>query len=115
MTGLFSVGKYSLVSDQPSDSINRQKQVENQCSEALFLNIHENEQNSLPVDDLARQLVANEKAVAETLRKFRHLAEQALGLQLSPEPQHFLTLRDCAAQASLSDEPAYEAFYKRLL
>lgn len=102
------------MSHEINDNISKPQPEEHKGAEALFLKVHEGDKAPSPIEELAKRLETNEKAIAETLERVANIAVRALLLQNCSEPYHFDTLKDCAAKGAAANEPAYEAFYKFL-
>ena len=77
-----------------------------------LLKVHEGDKVSTPVEDLAKRLEANEKAIAEALERVAQIALRTMGLSVCPE--HFETMKAIGAAGAAALEPAYVEFAKHL-
>lgn len=106
---------FKTMSHEINDNINKQSHDHQaEASESLFLKIHEGDKAPSPVEEIAKRLEANEKAIVEALERVAEIAKRALLLQNGNEPWHFETLKEWARKGAEAGEPAYKAFHKYL-
>lgn len=102
------------MSHEINDNVNKQQPEEHQGADALFLKVHEGDKAPSPIEEIARRLEANEKAIVEALERVANIAMRAALLLHCDEPHHFETIKECAAKGAAANEPAYKALHKHL-